>query len=287
MVSSRRLFISCILFVSILPQVLWGKDLPLHGQVAMVWGASQGIGAAIAERLAAEGAVVYLMSRSEDKLKALVEKIQSQGGKAQYIVADIRQENDIDTATQSVLEQHKRIDILVQNVGIYPRMPLEKVTKDYYREVMDTNFYSGVYAIQAVLPAMKEARYGRILMISSTTGNVTGIPYQTIYSASKGAITGFIKTAALELAPYQITINSLEPGYVTTDGVSDLGEDYHAKIANSVPLGRMGYPSEVAAIAYFMVHPDATYTTGSTWRVDGGLTLPESHFLHVLPVDHQ
>lgn len=255
---------------------------PLSTQVAIVWGASQGIGAAIAKRLGAEGAHVYLLARNESNLKKVTEEIRSRGGIGDYMIADITNESDVKFASEKILSKHGRVDILVQNVGIYPRAKFEDITNEYFDKIINTNLRSNIYAIQAVLPSMKKANYGRILLISSTTGNITGIPGHTVYSATKGAMTGFIKTASLEFAPYGITINSIQPGYIASEGIQHLGKDYLKKIEDSVPVGRMGTSEEVASISFFMVHPDASYVTGTNIVVDGGLTIPESHFLHVV-----
>jgi 3-oxoacyl-[acyl-carrier protein] reductase len=276
----QLVFLSLSLFI-VRSAYAANKAEPLSKQLAIVWGASQGIGAAIAKRLGSEGAHVFLLARNEENLKKVTMEIRDKGGKADYFVADITDEAKVNSVTKLILDKHQRIDILVQNVGVYPRMNIEDMTGDFFRKVMDINVTSNIYVIKAVLPAMKQANYGRILLVSSITGNITGIPGLSAYSASKGAMTGLVKGLALELAPFHITINTIEPGYIITEGLNYLSEDYMDKIAKSVPLGRAGTAEEVASMSFFMVHPDASYMTGKSLVVDGGLTLPESHYLHV------
>lgn len=254
---------------------------PLNEQVAIVWGASQGIGSAIAVRLAKEGAHVMLVARTEANLQKVSSSIREQGGIADYFVADITDKKKVEEVTQQIIKAHKRVDILVQNVGIYPREDFDTMSEQFFDHVMKTNLVSNLYTLQAVLPTMQLQKYGRILIVSSITGTTTGIPGLSAYSASKGAIKGMIKTVAIEQAPYGITLNSIEPGYVQTEGLAHLPKDYFRKVSDSIPLGRTGSTEEIAAAAFFMVHPDASYITGTSLIVDGGLTLPESHYLHV------
>jgi 3-oxoacyl-[acyl-carrier protein] reductase len=254
----------------------------LTGQVAIVWGASQGIGRAIALDLAAKGATTYILARSEDKLKALATEIKQQGGYAKYLVADINKEDQVFKITDQILKSAGKIDILVQNVGIYPLKKVIEMESKFLRDVLETNLVSSFNTTKAVLPAMQKQQYGRIILVSSITGPHTGIPGLSAYGASKAAIQGFIRTAAIEIAPYNITINAVEPGYIKTEGVDHLSADYFNKLNSSVPLGRVGEASEIAYVVSFLASKESSYVTGTSIIIDGGLTLPESHYLHVV-----
>lgn len=255
---------------------------PLEGQTAIVWGASQGIGKAIAKDLASKGAMTHLIARSEDKLLALQHEIAAEKGTAEIHIADITKEEQVERTTNKILAITPKVDILVQNVGIYPRSLITDMSADFLRNVIETNLISSFNTVKAILPTFQQQHYGRIILVSSITGPKTGIPGLSAYGASKAAMQGFIKSAAIELAQDNITINAVEPGYTKTEGLDHLGVDYFNKVNSSVPLGRMGEPREIAQVVSFLASPESSYVTGTSIVIDGGLTLPESHYLHVM-----
>lgn len=252
------------------------------GQVAVIVGASQGIGESIARELAEQGADTVLLARNEKKLLALATDLNSNSeGKVSYHVVDITNHDEFNKTAKKIVEKYGKVDVVVQNVGIYPRKQLLGMDVDFLNNILNVNVVSAINAVQQFLPKMVESNYGRIVMVSSITGPRTGIPGLSAYGASKGALSGFIKTAAIELAPYNITINSVEPGYIMTEGLEHLGEDYFSSVKKSVPLDRMGEGREIAKVVAFLASHGSSYVTGVGLVADGGLTLPESHYLHV------
>jgi 3-oxoacyl-[acyl-carrier protein] reductase len=177
---------------------------------------------------------------------------------------------------ETALSRHGGIDILIANAGIFPSASLAAMSAAEFDRVIATNLKGTFLAVRAVLSAMKERGKGRIILTSSITGPVTGYPGWAHYGASKAAQLGFMRTAAIELAPNGITINAVLPGNILTEGLDALGADYLARMARAVPLGRLGAVADVANAALFLASDEAGYITGQTLIVDGGQTLPES-----------
>jgi 3-oxoacyl-[acyl-carrier protein] reductase len=165
--------------------------------------------------------------------------------------------------------------VFCHNAGIYPEAALEDVTLDEWHTVIDTNLTSTLLAVQACTPAMREQRYGRIVLVSSITGVRVGYPGLSAYSASKAGMLGFMRTAALELAPFGITINGVEPGSIRTEGLAGLGEEAIASMIEHIPIGSLGEPEDIAHTALFLAGDGARFITGQSVVVDGGQTLPE------------
>jgi 3-oxoacyl-[acyl-carrier protein] reductase len=168
------------------------------------------------------------------------------------------------------------IDVLCANAGIFPEAPLATMTPDQLAEVLDVNVKGTVYSVQACLPSLIASTSGRVVLTSSITGPITGFTGWSHYGASKSAQLGFMRTAAIELAPHRITVNAVLPGNILTEGLKDLGEDYLAGMARGIPAGALGAPEDIGYAAAFLASDEAAYITGQALVVDGGQVLPES-----------
>lgn len=251
----------------------------LQGKTALVIGAARGIGAGIAARFAEEGAFVVIA----DSLGSDGENTASALG-ASFVAVDVSRKEDCDKAAAHCLAQHGRIDILVQNAGIYPWTLIENITTEEWDRVMAVNLRGTFLAARAALRAMKKQKSGRMIFTSSITGPRVTSPGHGHYSASKAGINGFIKAAALEFSGYGITVNGIEPGNILTEAVQQSrSEAFLRSMEESIPLGRLGSPRDVANAALFLASDDASYITGTTIVVDGGQTLPEGKDFRIEP----
>lgn len=251
----------------------------LHGKVAIIIGATRGIGKGIAEVYAKAGAQLVLTGRKADTLASAIkdlEQFTQSPGQILGLIADIQKSSDIRKVIDQTLEKFGKIDILCQNAGIFPEKRIEEMTETDWDAVQNTNLKGTFLAVKECFSTMKKQHYGRIVIISSITGPRTGIPGLAHYSASKGGINGFIKTAAIEFAPYNITINAIEPGNILTEGLNALGSDYIENMRQAIPLGRLGSPQDIGHAALFLSSDEAAFITGQSLIVDGGQTLPES-----------
>lgn len=250
--------------------------LSLIGKTVIVTGGSKGIGLGIAEAFAEAGANVGIISRHVGKAESVIQKINNSGRKARFFYGDVTSSQLIMEAVKNTADFFGNIDIICSNTGIFPTTPLEKISAADWDTVMNTNARGTFFVIQASLPYLKHSNQGRIIITSSITGPITGYNGFSHYGASKAAQLGFMRSAALELAPYQITINAVLPGNILTEGLSDLGEEYLRKMAASIPLKRLGTPNDIAEAVLFLASKGAGYITGQTIVVDGGQTLPEN-----------
>ena len=247
----------------------------IEGRVAIITGASAGIGRGIAQIFAQEGAKIVAASRNIEAGERLVQEIRDAGGDAIFVVADISRKLDNEKVAAAALERFGRIDILVHNAGIFWEVMLDDMTEDDWDRCHNLNLKGTLFSTQAVLPAMKRQKHGRILVTSSITGPKTGMPGFAHYGATKGGVNGFVRNAAVELAPHGITVNAVEPGNILTEGLADLGEDYLATMTKAIPLGKLGSPEDIAYAMAFLASDEAGWITGQTLTVDGGQTLPE------------
>ncbi len=251
----------------------------LSDKVAIITGAGRGIGRGIASVFADEGARVVVVNRSEKSGIETVKIIEASGGEAFFVQADISINSDVERMARSAVDRYGRIDILCQNAGVYfPSKKLEDLTEHEWDHVNAVNLKGNFLSVKACLPQMISQNYGRIVITSSITGPKTGIPGQAHYAATKGGINGFIRTAALDLAKYNITVNGIEPGNILTETLQALGEDHVKGMEESIPLGRLGRPEDVAYAMVFLASDAAEWITGVTIVVDGGQILPESKF---------
>jgi 3-oxoacyl-[acyl-carrier protein] reductase len=242
----------------------------LEGRVALVTGASQGIGRATAVELAARGATVALAARSKDKLAAVAEEIRAAGGTAEVFELDVAAEDSIKQAAREVLLKLHKIDILVNNAGITKDGLMLRMKRFDWDSVLATNLTGTFLLTQLVAAAMLRARYGRIINITSVVGQ-TGQAGQVNYAASKAGLIGLTKSLARELASRSITVNAVAPGYIETPMTDVLNEEQRHAMAANIPLGRVGSPVEIAHAVAFLASDDAAYITGHVLNVNGGM----------------
>jgi 3-oxoacyl-[acyl-carrier protein] reductase len=251
----------------------------LTDQVAIVTGAARGIGHGIASVLAAEGARVVICDLDADVAESKATALQVQGLDALAIATDVTDRASVDAMAANVVADRGCIDILAANAGIYPPAELAEIDDALWNRVMDVNVKGAVNVVQACLPTMVSRNYGRIVLTSSITGPVTGHPGFALYGASKAAMLGFMRSAAVEVARNGVTINAVLPGNVETPGFADTSEEHQRRMVSSIPMGYYADPEDIGWAVRFLASPEARYITGQTLIVDGGQVLPESPLL--------
>ncbi|MGZ4788439.1 MAG: 3-oxoacyl-[acyl-carrier-protein] reductase [Terriglobales bacterium] len=244
----------------------------LTGHVALVTGASQGIGRACAIELARRGATVALCARSEDKLNAVRDEISAAGGKASVFPLDVTNDDQIKSTIKSAIEQFGKVDILVNNAGITKDNLILRMKRSDWDAVLNTNLSSAYVAIQAVLSSMMKQRWGRIINITSINGQI-GQTGQANYAASKAGLIGLTMSIAREVASRNITVNAVAPGYVETAMTNELSPELREQMLKLVPLGRVGQDKDIANAVCFLAGDDASYITGHVLNVNGGLLM--------------
>lgn len=249
----------------------------LQGRSAIVTGGSKGIGRGIAEVFADAGVDVLVTGRNQADIDTTVADLSGKAGKVSGLSADVSDPADCRRVVDTAVERHGGLDIVCANAGIFPSGRLEELTPEDIEQVLAVNFKGTVYIVQAALSALTASGHGRVVVTSSITGPVTGYPGWSHYGASKSAQLGFIRTAAMELAPKRITINAVLPGNIITEGLVDMGEEYMNQMAAAVPAGRLGSVADIGNAALFFATDEAGYITGQSLIVDGGQILPESH----------
>jgi 3-oxoacyl-[acyl-carrier protein] reductase len=256
-------------------------DLGIRDKVALVAASSKGLGRAIAEELAAEGANLVMCARGEDALRDAAKSIRSRSGVTVVeVAADVSQQSGLDRVAKAALDKFGRVDILVNNSGGPPSGPFESYTPEMWESATRLLLFSVVGFTRIVLPGMKERKWGRILNITSIAVKqpIEGL---MLSNSLRAAVTGFARTLANEVAPFNVTVNNLMPGYTRTDRMEQLGraaadrsgipiEQTFAKWEKEIPMGRLGEPREFAALAAFLASDRASYITGSSIPVDGG-----------------
>lgn len=247
----------------------------LRDKVAVVTGSSSGIGEAIAKSFAREGAAVVIdYHGSPDAAKAIVETIESQGGRAVAVGADVSKQDEAKSMIDAAVSTFGAIDILVNNAGVEHQMPFLKTPLDVWQRVIDTNLTGTWICSQlAALQMAKDKRGGRIINISSVHEDVT-MPSNAPYCASKGGMKMLMRTIAVELAPLNITVNNVCPGAIDTPIQKNLEKDPHKveELLSEIPLRRMGSPDEVAGLCVFLASDEGSYITGASYIIDGGMT---------------
>jgi 3-oxoacyl-[acyl-carrier protein] reductase len=248
----------------------------IAGRAVVVTGGTRGIGKGIARVFAGEGGRVLIAGRDEAAAKAAIAELSAGGAEVSYVLADVSRREDCERIAATAAQRLGGIDVLCANAGIFPAAPLAEMTDEDIEEVLGTNLKGTILSVQACLPALAVSGRGRVILTSSITGPITGFPGWAHYGASKAGQLGFLRTAAIELAASGITINAVLPGNIVTEGLDELGEDYNAQMAASIPLRRLGTVEEIGYAALFFATDEAGYITGQTIVVDGGQVLPES-----------
>lgn len=245
----------------------------LEGKVALVTGASRGIGSVIAKKLASQGAFVIInYNGSVKKAHEVKEEIEEQGGNAELYQCDVSDHRACETCIQDIIKKYGRIDILVNNAGITRDGLLMRMSEEDFDSVLNTNLKGAFHTIRFAMRQMLKQRSGRIVNISSVVG-VAGNAGQANYAAAKAGMIGLTKTAAKEAASRGVTVNAIAPGFIETDMTAALSDKIKGSVVGQIPLGRFGKPEHVAATAVFLVSDDAEYITGQVIHVDGGMIM--------------
>jgi len=249
------------------------NSLKLKGKVAVVTGASKGIGAAIAKRFAAEGAAVVVnYSSSKAGADKVVKEIQAKQGKAIAVQADVAKQSDVDELFSQTKKAFGRVDILVNNAGIYEFAPLEQITAEHFHKQFDVNVLGPILASQAAARLFDSAG-GSIINLSSVVSTLA-FPSASVYSGTKGAVDAITRSLATELGPRGIRVNAIRPGMVETEGTHAAGIDnseMQKQVRERTPLGRLGQPGDIGGTAVFLASADSAWITGETFVIAGGL----------------
>ena len=243
----------------------------LNGDIALVTGATRGIGAAIADRLSRDGARVVGTATTADGAARISENLAARGGRG--AVLDVVKQDSIEALLADIEAKEGAVGILCNNAGITRDTLLLRMKEEDWGAVLDTNLASVFRLSKAVLRGMMKARKGRIVSITSVVG-LTGNPGQANYAAAKAGIIGFTKSLAREVGSRGITVNAVAPGFIDTDMTRALGEAQRATLNAQIPLGRLGQPADIAAAVAFLCSPDGAYITGETMHVNGGMYMP-------------
>jgi len=242
----------------------------MQGQVALVTGASRGIGAAIAQYLGKQGAAVIGTATTQNGADQIGAALQQAGVKGVGMALDVNDAAQVETVLKQIAEQFGDISILVNNAGVTRDTLLMRMKEDDWDMVLSTNLKSVFRLSQAVLRPMMKARYGRIINISSVVGH-SGNAGQTNYAAAKAGMTGFTKSLAQEVGSRGITVNCVAPGFIDTDMTRELAEEQRTRLLQQIPLGRLGQVEDIAAAVAFLASPAAGYVSGETLHVNGGM----------------
>jgi 3-oxoacyl-[acyl-carrier protein] reductase len=254
-----------------------GMEKRLDGKVAIITGASRGIGKAIAKLYARHGAkVIVNYRRDEEGAQRTVAEITADGGESMIYQADVSVAAETETMAATTLEHYGSIDILCANAATFPLSSIDQMTEDKWDQMINVNLKGTFLSIKACLPQMKAKQYGKIVVISSITGNRVGLGGASNYGASKAGQLGLVLCACLELAPHNITINAILPGWVATEDILRYWQgEKLARLEDEIPMHRLADPLEVAYGALFFSCNESRYITGQTLVIDGGITIPE------------
>lgn len=246
-----------------------------ENKTALVTGGSRGLGKAIALELARHGCNVYfnyVSDASREKAEAVAAEIHQLGRRCLFFQVDVSRYDAVKTMADKIVETEGKIDFLVNNAGINHDKPLMTMSPEEWQTVIDTNLTGTFNCTRAILFQMFKEKFGRIVNMSSVTGLI-GMAGQTNYGAAKAGIIGFTKCLAKEVANYNITVNAVAPGFIETDMIEHLKEDYRKKILSEIPSGRFGTSEEVASLVLYLLSDKAAYITGQTYPIDGGIAI--------------
>ena len=243
----------------------------LKNKVAIVTGASRGIGRSVAQEISKSGAHVVCVSRSEDDLLKISKKLNDEGFSSSSFACDVSNSNDFKKLIDDTVSKFNQVDILVNNAGITKDNLIMRMSESDWNTVIDVNLKGVFNGIKAVSRQMMKQKYGRIINISSIVGLI-GNPGQANYAASKAGVIGLGKAVSKELASRNITVNTIAPGYIETDMVEDIQETVKDNLFKQIPLGRIGKPSDIATAVLYLASDEAGYITGQTLTIDGGMT---------------
>ena len=244
---------------------------PLTGRTVLVTGGTKGIGKGIAGVFARAGANVVVVGRDRERGEAAAAELG-----ATYVAADVGQAADCERMAAETEERLGGIDVLCANAGVFPDTRLEDMTEADIDGIFATNVKGTMLSVKSCMGALERSGHGRVVLTSSITGPITGYPGWSHYGATKAAQLGFLRTAAIELAPKGITINAVMPGNIETEGLDELGPEYREKMESSIPQRKLGTVEDIGFAALFLATDEAAYITGQTIVVDGGQVLPES-----------
>jgi 3-oxoacyl-[acyl-carrier protein] reductase len=248
----------------------------VKGRSVIVTGASKGIGRGIALCFGAAGCKVMVVSRSSRGADKVIEEIMATGGIAKSFNADVTKRDEMQAMVAATIAAFGSVHVLCANAGMFPAATLDTMTEADFDTVLDTNLKGTFLSVQACLAPMKAQKFGRVILTSSITGPITGYPGWTHYGASKAGQLGFMRTAAIEVARFGITVNAIMPGNIATEGLKDMGAEYLRKMEAAVPMRRLGTVAEIGHAAVFLASDEAAYITGQGLVIDGGQTLPET-----------
>jgi 3-oxoacyl-[acyl-carrier protein] reductase len=244
---------------------------PPTGRTVIVTGGTKGIGKGIARVFAGAGANVVVAGRDAATGEGTAEELG-----AVFVQADVAQAADCERLAAATIERFGGIDVLCANAGIFPAAKLEDMTEEDIDGIFAVNVKGTMLSVKACLGALERSAHGRVVLTSSITGPITGFPGWSHYGATKAAQLGFLRSAAIELAPKGITVNAVMPGNIVTEGMDEMGEDYQRQMTASIPQRRLGSVEDIGHAALFFASDEAGYITGQTIVVDGGQVLPET-----------
>ncbi len=253
----------------------------LNGKVAIITGAGKGIGKVIARTFAAEGAKILVVDINESDGRAVAQDLHKAGAKSAFAKADVSKKADTENMARMAVEHFGRIDILCNNAGIFPWVRIEDMTEGDWDKVQAVDLKGTFLTVKACLSQMKQQNYGRIVLMSSIIGPINGFPGWAHYAAARAGSLGFMRSAAIEIAKHNITINAILPGDIRGEGLDYRDEKYIRCSGQSIPMRKIGEPEDVAYAMLFLASDEAKFITGQTLVVDGGQILPESTFANV------
>jgi 3-oxoacyl-[acyl-carrier protein] reductase len=249
---------------------------PLTGRPALVTGGTRGIGKGIARVLASAGATVAISGRDAAVGEAAAQELSAEGGDVVFVPGDVATPEGCEGLVADAIERLGGLDVLCANAGVFPRHAIADLDAAAIDEIFAVNVRGTLLVVRHAVEALSRSGRGRVILTSSITGPITGYPGWSHYGATKAAQLGFMRSAAIELAPRGITVNAVLPGNIVTEGLADMGDDYLAGMTAAIPHARLGTPEEIGHACLFFATEEAGYVTGQALAVDGGQVLPES-----------